>query len=113
LTATTAISIRYVGFESTLLGRDYTLLVRQGELSSRVTVRIPHAAFSGRLTRFQDAPDICFLKVQSELALRDNQAPAPEDTLVVTDVELAAYRTAHEKAPGGRRAKPAAQVEHR
>ena len=107
----TGASIRYVGFVSTLAGRDYTLLVRQGELSAPVTVRIPHAAFSGHLTRYQDAPDICFLKVQSELALHENQPPV--ETLVVTDLELAAYRTAHEKVPGGRRAKPAPAVEHR
>ena len=104
-------SIRYVGFESTLDGRDYTLLVRLGELSAQVKVRIPHAAFSGHQARYQDAPDICFLKVQSELALHDNQPPI--ETLVVTDLELAAYRTAHEKVPGGRRAKPAPAVEHR
>jgi ribulose-5-phosphate 4-epimerase/fuculose-1-phosphate aldolase len=35
------------------------------------------------------------------------------DDLVVTDLELAAYRTAHEKVPGTRRAKPAPAVEHR
>jgi hypothetical protein len=107
----TGASIRYVGFVSTLAGRDYTLLVRLGELSAPVIVRIPHAAFSGHLTRYQDAPDICFLKVQSELALHENQPPV--ETLVVTDLELAAYRTAHEKVPGGRRAKPAPAVEHR
>jgi hypothetical protein len=110
---TPSASIRYAGFESTLDGRDYTLLVRLGELSSRVTVRIPHAAFSGHLARFQDAPDICFLKVQSELALHDNQPPVETAVLVVTDLELAAYRTAHEKVPGTRRAKPAPAVEHR
>lgn len=100
----TAASVRYLGFESTAAGRDYSLLVRQGEVSARVTVRIPHAAFAGHLTRYQDAPDICFLKVQHELALHDNQPPG--ETLVVTDSELAAYRSAHEKQPG-RRAKPA------
>ena len=108
---TAAASIRYLGFESTDAGRDYALLVRQGEDSARVTVRIPHTAFAGHLTRYQDAPDICFLKVQHELALHDNQAPI--HTLVVSDIELAAYRTAHEKTPGGRRAKPAAPQEHR
>jgi hypothetical protein len=102
-------SIRYLGFLSNVDGRDYTLLVRKGELSAEVIVRIPHAAFTGHLTRYQDAPDICFLKVQHELALHDDQPP--DETLVVSDSELAAYRTAHEKLPGVRRPKPAPVTE--
>ena len=61
-----------------------------------------------RLTRYQDGPDISFLKVQHELALHDNQPP--DEALLVTDSELAAYRSAHEKQPG-RRARPAVPSE--
>ncbi len=100
---TPSASIRYLGFESTDDAREYTLVIRQGEISSRVTVRILHAAFADRRTRYQDAPDICFLKVQHELALHDNRPP--EEALLVSDSELAAYRSAHEKQPG-RRARP-------
>jgi len=105
---TPSASIRYLGFESTDDAREYSLVIRQGEVSSRVTVRILHAAFADRRTRYQDAPDICFLKVQHELALHDNQPP--DETLLVTDSELAAYRSAHEKQPG-RRARPAVPSE--
>jgi len=100
---TPSASIRYVGFESTDDAREYSLVIRQGEISSRVTVRILHAAFADRRTRYQDGPDICFLKVQHELALHDNQPP--DEALLVSDSELAAYRTAHEKQPG-RRVRP-------
>ncbi|HSB61639.1 MAG TPA: hypothetical protein VLI67_07960 [Vicinamibacteria bacterium] len=102
MTATT--TVRYLGFESTPAGRDYALSVRRGEVCSQVIVRIPHAAFAQHLTRYQDAPDICFLKVQQELALHDDHPPV--HTLIVSNAELAAYRTSHEKQPG-RRATPA------
>ncbi len=105
---TPSASIRYLGFESTDDAREYSLVIRQGEISSRVTVRILHAAFADRRTRYQDGPDISFLKVQHELALHDNQPP--DEALLVTDSELAAYRSAHEKQPG-RRARPAVPSE--
>jgi len=99
---TAAVTVRYLGFESTAAGRDYSLSVRRGEVCSQVTVRIPHAAFALHLTRYQDAPDICFLKVLQELALHDDKPPA--HTLIVSNAELAAYRTSHEKQPGRRMA---------
>jgi hypothetical protein len=46
--------------------------------------------------------------VQHELALHDNQPP--DEALLVSDSELAAYRSAHEKQPG-RRARPPAAPE--
>src|SRR5437899_98353 len=58
---TPSASIRYLGFESTDDAREYSLVIRQGEISSRVTVRILHAAFADRRTRYQDGPDISFL----------------------------------------------------
>ena len=105
---TPSASIRYLGFESTDDAREYSLVIRQGEISSRVTVRILHAAFADRRTRYPAGPDISFLKVQHELALHDNQPP--DEALLVTDSELAAYRSAHEKQPG-RRARPAVHSE--
>ena len=61
-------SIRYMGFRCTNEGREYTLRV-DGAGDPRVfTVTIPHTAFNSRQTRFQDAPDLCFAKLQRELA---------------------------------------------
>lgn len=101
-----AVLVQYVGFECTPEAREYVLHVTSGDGSRRFTVSIPHAAFAAHRARYQDAPDICFLKLQRELAAHDNRPE--EDHMRVTDAELEAYREAQARRSPQRRARGAA-----
>jgi hypothetical protein len=85
-------AIRYLGFECTSAGRAYQLRV-DGTGDPRVfTVTIPNAAFESRKARFQDAPDLCFARLQRELA---GNADLPDGlAFVITPAELDEYRDA-------------------
>jgi hypothetical protein len=83
------LSVRYLGFESTDTGRLYSLSVDGEEGARHFAVLIPHAAFASRRVRFQDAPDLCFAKIQRELA--SDPALVPGETLVVSDAEIDLY----------------------
>jgi hypothetical protein len=98
-------SVRYLGFESTGDGRAYTLRV-DGEGEPRmVTVTIPHAVFISRQARFQDAPELCFAKLQRELAAN---ADLPDGLrLVISLVELAEFREAQMRRSPDRRMRTA------
>jgi hypothetical protein len=99
-------SISYAGFATTLEGREYSLRVT-GELAPRnFLMLIPHAAFASRGVRFQDAPDICFARLQRELAADPELLP---DTtkLVLSAADFLEYKVAHEKAaPGPKKRTP-------
>lgn len=85
------VSVRYMGFRSTSEGREYTLrVVEQGEEPRESILVIPHEAFASREVRFQDAPDLCFTKLQRDLA--GENATAAGARLVLTSADLAAYR---------------------
>jgi hypothetical protein len=83
-------SVRYLGFRSTGEGRAYTLRVDGGEAPRVVTITIPHVAFASKQARFQDAPDICFAKLQRELALNADLPDGLE--LLVSTTEIDDYR---------------------
>jgi len=96
--------VEYVGFKAGPAGREYALRVwvLDGEPQG-VTLVIPNEAFLSRRLRYQDAPEVCFLKLQRELAA------CPDGRLAarwsITDAELEDYRQAHlPKAP--RRSRP-------
>jgi hypothetical protein len=83
-------SIRYLGFEATGQGRQYAFQV-EGEPGPRVfRFVIPHAAFARRSARFQDAPDLCFSRLQRDLEQDAGLVPGP--SRVLTEVDLAEYR---------------------
>jgi hypothetical protein len=97
--------VRYLGFESTREGREYTLRV-DGEGEPRVFVFvIPHAAFSAKEARFQDAPDLCFAKLQREI-LGEASAPVIASRFVLTSEDLAHYRETQTKRPPERKPRP-------
>lgn len=99
----------YLGARTTGEGREYALRV-SGAITPRVfRLLITHEAFASRLTRFQDAPDLCFGKLQRELAADPDLQS--EEPLVLTMQDLAEYRSAHEKRPETRkRARPVASL---
>jgi hypothetical protein len=86
--------VEYVDFTATEAAREYRLRVRQGADVHHVTVAIPNEAFLSGRVRYQDAPDICFLKIQRELADSEEGAP-PTPSLEMTDQELEEYRVSH------------------
>ncbi len=94
--------MQYVGFDSKDQGREYRFQVRYTTEDTReFTLTIPSAAFISHLVRYQDAPDVCSLKLQRELAT--NADHASKTDFPVTDAELEDYRLAHtSKSPKSR-----------
>ena len=91
-----AIVMQYQGFEVQATVRMYKFLVREAETEPReFFLAIPNEAFNTRRARFQDAPDICSLKLHHELSISENHPLTTRFRL--TDAELEVYSTAHWK----------------
>jgi hypothetical protein len=85
--------VRYLGFESKPLEREYTFRVQSADGEPReFTLTIAKEAFNSRRVRYQDAPDICSLKLRREL---ESAAPPVESHFRITDAEIEEYRSAH------------------
>ncbi len=96
--------LEYMGFKAQKSTREYALRVREvGEEVRDFTIVIDNAAFLTNRVRYQDAPEICFLRLQREL----NAGKEPSRTLKITDAELEEYRVAHSPKPKLLRAPPA------
>jgi hypothetical protein len=92
------IILQYLGFETKGAVREYTFKLRGvGGESSNYFVTIPNEAFSAHRARYQDAPEICSLRLHREFALQPDQPPST--TFSVTDAELADYKDAHTPKP--------------
>ncbi len=88
------IHIQYIGFEPQTLVRLYSFRVLEASNEPRkFTLSIANEAFLSHRARYQDAPDICFLKLSHELAVHDNRPP--ESHFAISDAELEIYREAH------------------
>jgi hypothetical protein len=94
--------VEYMGFTVREETRVYTIRVSQpGGSHQAFTLVIPNKAFLERRVRYQDAPEICFLKLQRELtACGDGQPPLQLD---ITDADLEEYRVAHTPKPNKNR----------
>jgi len=90
--------IEYRGFKAKPLVREYTFSVREAAIEPReYTLTIPNEAFDSRRARYQDAPDICSLKLRRELAASSEHPPKTHYR--ITDAELDDYRVAHGPKP--------------
>ena len=88
------IVLQYVGFETRGAFREYTFTLRgSGGESSEYFVTIANAAFVAHRVRYQDAPDICSLRLHREFATRSDHLPSARFS--ITDAELAEYMAAH------------------
>jgi hypothetical protein len=95
-------SVEFQDFTVGETTREYRLRVRRGTEFHSFTVTIPNEAFVSGRVRYQDAPEICYLKIQREMAAcGEDGLPAP--ALVMTDQELEEYRVAHAPKNPGRR----------
>jgi hypothetical protein len=100
--------VRYLGFESASDGRRYRLQVGAGSEARIFVFVIPHAAFAAREARFQDAPDLCFARLQRELAADASLVPGPP--LVLTSADFADYRERQSKGGDRKRRRTAEPV---
>ena len=96
--------VEYVGFTVNEVTREYKLRAKLpgGEFHA-FTLAISIEAFLANRVRYQDAPDICFLKLQREMIACGDTLPASR--LDVTDAELEEYRVAHTPKPKKNRPK--------
>jgi len=99
------VSVQYVGFEAKALVREYSFVVRQALNETReFTLSILNEAFSSRRVRYQDAPDICSLRLRRELATFSNHPP--ESQYIISELDLDDYRNSHTPKPSGSAYKP-------
>ncbi len=85
--------IQFVGYDVKALGREYTFNVKEAGAIREFTLMIANAEFDSRRARYQDAPDICSLKLQRELAACST---LPSKTnFRITETDLDDYREAH------------------
>lgn len=64
-----SVNVQYVGFTAKAMVREYSFLVRESPIQSQeITFTILNEAFTSRRLSFQNAPDICSLKLHRELA---------------------------------------------
>jgi hypothetical protein len=88
------ITVQFLGFESKPLVREYTFTVREPSAQPReFTLTIANEAFDTLRVRYQDAPDICSIKLRRELAAHANHPP--DTRLQITEIDLEDYRTTH------------------
>ncbi len=98
----------YVGFTTDETSRIYTMRVRKpGGILLEFRIAIDNQSFLSKKVRYQDAAEICFLKLERELSLCDEDS-TPAAYMQITDAELDEYREAHtKKAPPPRPRFPA------
>lgn len=83
--------VQYIGFQVKDLVREYTFDVREKATEPlHYTLTIANEAFVSHRVRYQDAPDICSLKLHRELDAHANHPPTT--SFCVTDMELALYQ---------------------
>lgn len=88
------ILVQFMGFQVTTLSREYTFTVREPSAEIReFTLTISNEAFDGHRVRYQDAPDVCSLKLHRELAIYANHPPGTH--YLITDADLDDYRSRH------------------
>lgn len=92
--------VEFSGFEAGTHARVYNFTVREPSSEPRdFALTISNSAFTDRLIRYQDGPDICSRKLRHELAAHRNNPP--ESRLDITVADLEDYRSTHtpSKAP--------------
>ena len=92
------ILIQYVGFESKASNREYAYRVVDPLAGTReIVFTISNQAFLEKLVRYQDGPEVCYLKLRRELEAESTEAPLRKRS-AVSDAELGEYRATHRPA---------------
>ena len=99
------IKVQYVGFKAKALVREYSFIVRRAlKETSEFTLTIGNEAFGSRLVSFQDAPDICSLRLHRELAAFGEHPP--QTHFRISEMDLDDYRSSHSPRAKGYPYKP-------
>ena len=94
-------AVQFVGFHTTDRGREYTLSASGAEEPRLFVLLIPSAEFESHSVRFQDGPDLCFRRLNRELAADPDLLPG--GGMVLTSEELRDYRAGREQPAVERR----------
>lgn len=99
------VNVQYVGFEAKVLVREYRFVVRgSANQISEYTLTIDNESFGSRHVRFQDAAEICSLRLHRELAAFGNRPPRAH--YCIGTAELEDYRKSHSPKAAGYAHKP-------
>jgi hypothetical protein len=103
------VNVQYVGFEAQTLNRKYNFLVRKASSETReFSISIANEAFVSHRVSYQDAPNVCSLRLHRELGIFSNDPPQTHYRISETD--LNEYRESHApKAANRFRARTAAK----
>jgi hypothetical protein len=102
---TESVTVQYVGFKAKAHVREYSFVVRRAlNETSEFTLTIGNEAFGSRRVRFQDAPEICSLRLHQELAVFGDHPPQAHYRISETDLDN--YRSSHAPRAGGYPYKP-------
>jgi hypothetical protein len=89
-----SVIVQYAGFTSKPIVREYCFLVREVSSDPReFTFTILNQAFRSHRVRYQDAAEICSIKLHRELA--EWQDHPLKTHYRITDIELNNYRDSH------------------
>jgi hypothetical protein len=88
------ILVQFVKFEAKASGREYIFTVKEASTDPREFIlSIANQAFNERRVRYQDAAEVCSLRLRHELAANANH---PESShFCITDADLEEYRSNH------------------
>lgn len=101
------LNVQYVGFEAKGLVREYKFAVRgTANDSNDYFLEIDNESFSSRQVRFQDAAEICSLRLHRELAASGNQPSHSHYRIGISELED--YRKSHSPKAVGNPYKPKA-----
>lgn len=84
--------VQYRGFAVKDLVREYTFNVREAGSEREFTLCIENQAFVSHHASYQDAPNICSVRLNAELLAHGNHPP--ESQFVITNAELETFRAA-------------------
>jgi len=89
-----SVNVQYVGFTVKSVAREYNFLVHEAETTPQeITFTIRNEAFTSRRLSFQDAPQICSLKLHRELEASLNTPLKAH--YGISETELDDYRESH------------------
>lgn len=89
----------YVGFIVDATSRIYKMRVRKpGGILHEFQIAIGNQSFLTKRVRYQDAAEICFLRLERELRECGEDA-MPASRMEITEAELDEYREAHTSKP--------------
>lgn len=89
--------VQYVGYKAKAQVREYLFLVREAAGDAReFSLSIANEAFNAHRARFQDAAEICMIRLNQELAVPTH---ADQTKFCVSEADMDAYRVAHSPKP--------------